>query len=251
MKLPVKAVLSVAVASVIWSQSAGATENAFYLSGKLGPSFIGLSGDKLEYYNDQLKQLEKYSGGSSTKAVFNGGVAIGYDFYQEYYLPLRTEFEVVLRSNMTSRYNIRTANVGLPTVRGYQSSEDAKNEVALNTFMINSYYDFKNASDFTPYVSLGLGMANVHQKTTNEYHQLNYSRRSAKHSSDSQSKTGNNFAWSLGVGGQYAINERLALDISYRYLNAGSLNINSNDEDAVSHFKISSSDMMLGVVYRF
>ncbi|AUZ16698.1 TPA: porin family protein [Providencia stuartii] len=33
----------------------------------------------------------------------------------------------------------------------------------------------------------------------------------------SKSKTKNNFTWRLGLGVQYAVNDNLSMDLSYRY----------------------------------
>ncbi|WP_332643150.1 outer membrane protein, partial [Escherichia sp. Lx600-2] len=67
------------------------------------------------------------------------------------------------------------------------------------------------------------------------------------------SKTNSNFAWSLGLGSQYAINDNLSLDLSYRFLDAGKSEVSSYTDGAKdkSKVKVRSNDIMLGVVYRF
>ncbi|MEX9851062.1 outer membrane protein [Providencia huaxiensis] len=64
---------------------------------------------------------------------------------------------------------------------------------------------------------------------------------------------GSNFAWSLGLGSQYAINDNLSLDLSYRFLDAGKSDVsyNADGETLKSKVKVRSNDIMFGVVYRF
>lgn len=247
MKLSIKIMLSMAAAC---SFGVNATANGFYLSGKVGSSFVQLSNQSWNVYGQET--VDKYQGGNDIKSVFSGGVAIGYDFYQEYNLPIRTEFDVVMRGKAASHYNLITDMSGSPRTGGYLASEDAKNEVKLNTFMINTYYDFKNSSAFTPYISLGFGLAKIKQKSTDEYKKVHYPGNHTEYSAESKSQFSNNLAWSLGVGGQYKVSDQIALDISYRYLNAGKSSVKTDDEvPEASKLKASTSDLMFGVIYRF
>lgn len=60
-----------------------------------------------------------------------------------------------MREKASTNHNLESFND--PGV--LSSSDDVKTDITLNTVMVNTYYDFKNATKFTPYVSVGLGMA--------------------------------------------------------------------------------------------
>lgn len=109
----------------------------------------------------------------------------------------------------------------------------------VQTVMPNGYYDFKNKSAFTPYVSLGLGNASI--KTT------------AHNDGFSKSKTDNDFAWSVGLGVAYTINPNFSVDLGYRYLDAGKASVNNSGTNFQENIKaqISSNDVTLGLRYAF
>ncbi|ENN8378995.1 porin family protein [Providencia rettgeri] len=220
--------------------------NGVYVTGKLGSSIMQLSDQK---WSSEGGLDGTYHGGNKTKGVFGGGVAIGYDFYDAYSLPIRTEFDIMMRGKASSDYNLATSSYGTPGTSGYWDSDDAKNDVTLNTFMVNAYYDFRNSTAFTPYVSVGLGMASLKHEAKYAYTEVSYPSGSTTYDSFSKSKTATNFAWSLGVGTQYTFNDNLALDLSYRYLDAGKSDVNY--DGAKSKIKVRTNDIMLGVVYRF
>lgn len=241
MNISIKTVLSIALTSILLIQNVSAKENnSFYLSGKLGTSLVGFSKQKIGFYEaDGGDRIAKYTGQSLTKSVLSGGVAIGYDFYEEYKKPFRTEFEVILRNNMMSSYH--TPNFG-----GF-SPNKVTNDISLNTFMMNNYYDFNNESAFTPYISLGVGLASIRHTMNSENEDFYLAQN------DPISTTERNFAWSLGIGTKFAMTDTLALDVSYRYLDAGSSLIRKRDNGMLieSKQKVRTSDIMLGVIYNF
>ncbi|MBN6361484.1 porin family protein [Providencia huaxiensis] len=239
-----KKVILVSLLSLTFSGLAMASSNGFYVSGKLGTSILKLSDQK---WSDEDGSD---NGGSKTKGVFGGGIALGYDLYDATSLPLRTELDITLRGKASSKHNL--SNESWSNGSSYYSSrEDGKNDITLSTFMINTYYDFKNQTNFTPYVSVGLGLASVKHKA--QYISSEVNSGGSEYDSFSKSKTNSNFAWSLGLGSQYAINDNLSLDLSYRFLDAGKSDVsyNADGETLKSKVKVRSNDIMFGVVYRF
>ncbi|EPK6350134.1 outer membrane protein [Proteus mirabilis] len=224
-------------------------KNGVYVTGKMGASIIQMSGQKLTYtdYEDP-EWNERYNGDSHRTGVFGGGIALGYDFSSEFDLPIRAELDFTARGKASSKYNLEKE------INEYGSeTSDAKNQIKLNTLMVNAYYDFKNESSFTPYVSVGLGYASINQKTTLSY---SYSYIGAAYNdsgSYSRSHTSNNFAWSVGAGVKYAMNDNFDLDFSYRYLDAGKASVSYSDEwsNLESKVKVKTNDLMLGVTYKF
>lgn len=240
-----KSALGLAISTIVCSAVAQAG-NGVYVTGKLGSSIMQLSDSK---WVSEGGLDGTYHGGNKTKGVFGGGIAIGYDFYDAYSLPIRTEFDIMMRGKASSDYNLGTSSYGTPSTSGYWDSDDAKNDVTLNTFMVNAYYDFRNSTAFTPYVSVGLGMASLKHQAKYEYTEISYPSGSREFDAYSKSKTAMNFAWSLGVGTQYTFNDNLALDLSYRYLDAGKSDVSFIESK--SKIKVRTNDIMLGVVYRF
>ena len=74
--------------------------------------------------------------------------------------------------------------------------------------MGNLWYDFSNASAFTPYVGGGLGAA----------------LSTVQVSTGPVSSTSTNFAFQLGVGAKYALSENIDVDIGYRFKDAQNVN---------------------------
>ncbi|WP_272680176.1 outer membrane protein [Providencia sp. PROV032] len=241
-----KKVILASLLSLTFSGLAMASGNGFYVSGKLGTSILKLSDQKWE--ESDVGFYESYNNGSKTKAVFGGGIALGYDLYDVTSLPLRAELDITLRGKASSKHNLFYENNSF-----FTASDDIKNDITLNTFMVNAYYDFKNETNFTPYVSVGLGLASIKHKSSYSYEEKSHQGMYYGYDSLSKSKTNSNFAWSLGLGSQYAINDNLSLDLSYRFLDAGKSDVSYKDdgETLKSKVKVRSNDIMFGVLYRF
>ncbi|MCN2224515.1 invasion outer membrane protein Tia, partial [Escherichia coli] len=64
----------------------------------------------------------------------------------------------------------------------------------------------------------------------------------------------NNFAWSIGAGVRYDVTPDIALDLSYRYLDAGKSSLSYKDTEGdkyKSEADVKSHDIMFGVTYHF
>lgn len=131
----------------------------FYLTGKAGASVMSLSDQR--FLSGDEEETSKYKGGDDHDTVFSGGIAVGYDFYPQFSIPVRTELEFYARGKADSKYN-----VDKDSWSGGYWRDDLKNEVSVNTLMLNAYYDFRNDSAFTPWVSAGLATPEFTRKTT-------------------------------------------------------------------------------------
>ena len=85
---------------------------------------------------------------------------------------------------------------------------------SVKLYMANAYYDIKNASAFTPFVGLGIGMADVQNAKDNE------------------------FAWAASVGGKYNIDKNMYLGLKGSYTSVNGITdkigIEYKDMDAYS-----------------
>jgi opacity protein-like surface antigen len=119
------------------------------------------------------------------------GGAVGYGFSNN----TRIEGEIAYQKNDLDKMGI--LGIDFP-ITGDTSS------LAL---LLNGYYDFVNNSSFTPFISGGIGYAKVDISDT-----IAPGLGTLTPSDDDTV-----FAYQLGVGGGWAVNEKVILDIKYRY----------------------------------
>lgn len=118
------------------------------------------------------------------------GAALGYDFNR-----FRVEGEISYQTNDVDK--IGALGVFF----------DATGDATALSFLINGYFDFVNSSAFTPYISAGLGYAQV------EFNDLNISGAGFPGTSDDDTV----FAYQIGIGVGYAVTEKVTIDVKYRY----------------------------------
>ncbi|HGT5395184.1 TPA: outer membrane protein [Escherichia coli] len=240
-------VSALAMAGVFSAQAlADRGKTGFYVTGKAGASVVTQTDQR--FRQDFGDDVYKYKGGDKNDTVFGAGLAVGYDFYQHYNVPVRTEVEFYGRGAADSHYTLDTWHSPM----GDGGREDTQNKLSVNTLMLNAYYDFRNSSAFTPWISAGLGYARVHHKTSYIY--TDNSPAGSEVYSASASKYENNLAWSLGVGVKYDVTQDFSLDLSYRYLDAGDSTLTYKDEDGAkykSSVDVRSNEFMLGATYNF
>ncbi len=162
---------------------------------------------------------------SYSQSTAGGGVFVGYDFYRQSDIPLRTEIEYAFRGNIYKD----------DSGAGY-NSETFYN---MQTLLVNFYYDFYNESSFTPYVGGGIGAG---------FMTGGYKVDSFIYSADG-SMDDTVLAWNVGGGVGYAITDRITADLGYRYMSYSSSYNDSSDQD----FETSTSghEVSLGVRFNF
>jgi opacity protein-like surface antigen len=173
-----------------------------YVSGQLGVTFLNGS---------NYSEMVKY-GTIEFKPGYAVGIAGGYNFGM-----LRVEGEIGYQKN-----DMDTASdcSGSTCVSGNISSD-----ITALSFLINGYFDFVNSSRFTPYISGGIGMANLDYKIENW--------------SDYDSV----FAYQVGAGIAYAINKHFTIDLKYRFF--------ATEELKTTIGTFESHNVYLGVRYNF
>ncbi len=166
----------------------------------VGVKFI----DSIQGHWTDVNSYDDFGGWQNT---VGGGIFVGYDFYHKFDVPIRTEIEYALRSDWTGDedYHVGTDRINL----------DAK--VNVQTLLFNVYYDFRNSSDFTPYVGAGVGMAFVRGFATAD----RYTAAGAHVAHASAEGYSTSFAWQIGGGVAYALTENVSADLGYRYLGLG------------------------------
>lgn len=136
--------------------------------------------------------------------VAGGALAIGYDFHSRFSIPLRTELEYAAFGSSKSDKTYYD---------GDGDGTKLQNKVGIQSLFLNTYYDFHNSTDFTPYVGAGIGFGFVSNKAS----AIEYGYDSNTYGK----KTKTNFAWNIGLGCAYDFNDYVSLDLGYRYAQLG------------------------------
>lgn len=152
--------------------------------------------------------------------------------------------------------------LGSPKILGTTVNQDAK--VNTHSLMVNGKYFFDIASSkIRPYAKAGIGIAQNKTDSTLDMTPLfsnlgaatldrigNGCKGSVKWCYPSDKKT--NFAWSVGLGAQYPINEKTYVGLDYQYIDMGKAQTGidpNGDRLEVKHVRNHEVSMTLG--YRF
>lgn len=229
-----KKILCLALMAVSFSGLANAN-NGVYTSLK-----AGVSETKYKNSSDHLSFSGNsditFNNSNQTKSTYPTiSVAAGYDFSTISPINARAELEYTYKDGTTFSPDIDSITTSGGTYT-YPSKSLFEQELTTHALMLNGYYDFKNQSKFTPYVSAGIGSTHVKNKL--------YA---------TPKMSDNHFTWSTGIGVNYAVSQNVGLDLSYRYVDAGKFNFDStvNDERLITKFKLMSNEYLLGIRYNF
>ena len=226
-------------------------DNGFYTSLK-----AGISDTKFDNSKDQASESDfklTFHNKDTDETIYPSiSTAVGFDFSKISNINARAELEYTYKDKAKFSPDLNQITFVEGDDSGTESLPNGTpglfiNELRTQSLMLNAYYDFKNTSKFTPYVSAGAGVTRVKNKQT-----LN-SEFSEEGSLGSD--TNNSFTWSAGAGVSYKVTENVALDLAYRYVDAGEIEFNHNaplenvnlktTADLVSH------DYSLGIRYNF
>ncbi len=139
-------------------------------------------------------------GGMDLDTGFAFGAASGYAFRNN----LRVEGELAYQFNNVSLSSYNTKG------RTYSGNKNIHTLAGL----VNGYYDFKNESDFTPYLGAGVGIGGVVNESFADF-------------------GGVAFAYQVGGGLDYSVTEKITIGVKYRYF--GLLNNKLDNNNAASH----------------
>ena len=235
------------LAAILSTSSFAYADSGLYTSLKAGVSDTKFEDYKLDLADGNNSLVFKHKDADET-IYPNISAAIGFDFSKVSKVNARAELEYTYKDKATFAPNISSAifngvdfsnlTEGFPSV--------LVNELRTQSLMLNGYYDFKNKSKFTPYLSAGVGVSRIENKVSINPEALGTSENIT-------TDTNNNFTWTAGAGVAYKVTENVALDLAYRYVDAGETDVSQsfegtklkNTADLVSH------DYSLGVRYNF
>lgn len=153
-------------------------------------------------------------------------LALGYRFGAA-----RLEGEIAYQKSDFNDVTVTVAGVGSASLK--DAGVPFSGDTTATSFLLNGYYDFQNSSAFTPYLTAGLGLARV---------KASFSLPSVP-ASGSDSDTV--FAYQIGAGCEYAINQTVSIDARYRYFATSDPSFGTLDAEFSSH------NLMLGARVKF
>lgn len=166
-----------------------------YIAGKIGVSAMSAS----DIANTSTVATASVSKTDSHNTVVPIGVAIGYN-WRKHGVSLRTEFEYLNRSNF--------GYTSIPVFTNPGNPIGLTSKIGSQTLLVNVFYDFHNATLFTPFVGGGIGAAiNKSTMTLNTV--------------DTFKTIDTRFAWNVGAGIAMNVTEIMLLELSYRYTDLG------------------------------
>lgn len=133
------------------------------------------------------------------------------------------------------------------------ATHNFKTETKTYGVMANLYYDIYTGTKFTPFVGGGIGWSHAKVSSTARGELMGDAFEIGDSASD------DNFAWNVGAGIAYNLNENIVLDIAYRYTDMGSVSGDKTIEMeplmgkiiSDAKFDIASHEVMVGARYRF
>lgn len=154
--------------------------------------------DEMDEYGDTYNVELSYDTG------FAGGAALGYNFGAG-----RIEAELGYKKADTDKISVDT----------YYGSGSASvdGDLSVLSFMANGYIDFNASPTIKPYLMAGIGMASV--------------------AIDGEGVDDDDtvFAYQAGAGIGFALNDKVTLDLSYRYMGTQDAEIEGEDLEYGSH----------------
>ena len=162
----------------------------------------------------------------------------------------RAGLSVDYRNNFTHKYNASYVEDGV------NHNESSRIKVKSLAVMANFYYDLAKIGTFTPYLTAGMGVAL--NKAGEHVTVADY----GYHSVDGKgSKT--NFAFKVGAGTKFAINDRLEFDLRYQFADLGKFQTGYSHKDYLNGTlvrqitsekakgRLKSHEIMAGLTYKF
>lgn len=193
-------IISVCVLAFFFSSPAYSAEGP-YVSGNIGFAMLSDSDVTDSTIPDITIDME-YDTGLAL------GAALGYNFGNT-----RLEGEISYQKNDFEKASLFGVDV------------DLTGDVTSLSLLMNGYYDFVNNSAVTPYLSAGLGFAEV------EVNDLNVPGSGLPDSNDDDTV----FAYQVGVGVGYAVNEKVTIDVKYRYFATSDPEFDTTEAECASH----------------
>lgn len=206
--------------------------SATYGKAYLGASYgVGIP-NKLSYVDDVPPTRPKNS------QVF--GLALGYNYNDN------IRIEMAFNNFNFKNYKAHMCPGSANECNDIEYEHYTQKSVSSNAFLANLYFDIKKYNKLSPYVTAGLGIAKnkssdliVTEKEKNSPEMVTVAGKA---------RAQNKFAWNIGAGISYEINERVTLNlISYKYYNLGEISTKNTVEEEYIDEKLKAHNVSAGI----
>ena len=171
------------------SFNAFAADEGWYMGGNIG--MVSVDDSDLDFSTQGMPAGSIHTGELDYDLGFLLGVAAGYDFEG-----VRVEGALEYQKNDADNFNERQF---IPSTLDSSTSTNANGDVAGTSLLLNVYYDFMRCCELRPFIMAGIGVSKV----------------DADMSGIDDDDTV--FAYRLGAGLSYDVNEKVIIDFTYRY----------------------------------
>ncbi|HCS69072.1 MAG TPA: hypothetical protein DIW51_03795 [Rhodospirillaceae bacterium] len=213
-------------AVVLGLASGPAYADSWYVAGNVGLTSLSDSAT-----------TDTFAGGNvSTDIEYDSGIglsgAIGRSFGA-----FRVEGEVSYRNNSSDQATDITGSLAgnLFTAAGPLAIDADMSSLG---FLANAYYDFKNDSQWTPFLMGGLGIA-----------RLNFDVKSVGGASVNYDETDTVVAYQVGMGVGYQVTPETSVTASYRYFATSDASFNDSVDKVDAEY--GTHNFWIGVVHQF
>ena len=215
---------------------------------------IGLADDKRD---PMMRMPGKLSSTSATSAGVSGDLGFGYQFGEMFRADLTAGIRRPLQQDLRSNHAC-LVGIGPPSVFD-ACTAGARVSVSRLPIMANAYVDLGTFGGLRPYIGAGVGAAivtaryNRHEVFSDGVNTYGFAYtdpatgRAVNLSNEFAGKsTRVNFAYALMAGVSYDIMDGFAVDVGYRYMNMGKVNI----PGATTGARLASHEARIGLRYR-
>ncbi len=238
------------LAAIPPSSLATSSSKKFYLGIGAGDMFYRVSGDN--YLGTGTGWPNDHYSNNGISSQPYGFLAAGYTWQRpENWLP---NYSLGLRYTYVSAASVSGSidQYSLPAFNNYHYSYDLQIVSLLAIFKADLY----RWHHIMPYVLLGAGVADC---STSDYSEQALINVTPRVNPGFENNSSNNFAYQLGVGIDYAIQENLLVNIEYSYLNDGTIHTGNGtnyvtatgtnyDNESLKN-KITATTLLLGLTY--
>jgi opacity protein-like surface antigen len=200
------------------------SEGGFYLGVRAIGSFVSVDDVNTSGFTGSTGTQ------NDTDTVAGVGGVVGYRWED---VPLRTELEGGYRF----RFDFDLQDQGAPVV-------DYEANIETASVLFNALLEWRNESDFTPFIGGSLGWARNTSETTRVV--------IPGGATVTQDNDEDNLAWGVMAGVDWEFIDHWSAGLAYRYLDLGEVDVGSfSGGDSVSADDFTSHDVLLTVSYRF
>lgn len=203
---------------------AGDGDDGYYLGLRLIGSYAEVQDSAASGFGGSLTV------NNDTDLTAGSGVVLGYRWKS---LPIRSEIEIAYRF----RFDHDLRDNGPPST-GYE------NNLATLSGLVNVAYEYRNKSNFTPYIGTSIGWAQNHSVVDKD--------NLVTGSEEEFENRKHNFAWGAMLGIAWRFAKDWDADLGYRFINLGDVDTGRSGtggqvtaDDYVAH------DVLVTVNYRF